>query len=108
MAISYNFTGISGVGGFVFEINYIANGYLMAALVFTFFIILVISMYQAKGSDRPLHEIMTFTGFLSLIPSLILATIIYRDIPVLAVWIPIFFLMIGVAGLGMMYLFEKR
>lgn len=106
MINSTNFQNITSFGAFTFEINYISEGFLLTSLMFVFFIIIIISLYQF--AQRDLAEVMAFSGLLSLAPSIILATITYKTSAVLPVWVPIFFLMIGAAGLAMMYLFERK
>lgn len=99
------YSNLTGMGDFVYAVNYESSGFLLTSIVFVFFVILIISLAAKNTSD--IWEIMAIAGTLTLVPSIILSTQTFLGESVILAWVPIFFIFVIAAGVGGLYFRSK-
>ena len=102
LSVYENITGFQ----FVYAVNYESNGFLLTALMFAFFVIVLISLFKIGYKD--IWEIMAIGGGLTIVPSAILSTQIFLGISVINIWVPMFFVFITALGVGGLYFTSKN
>lgn len=96
-----NLNNVSGFTTFVLAINHESSGLLLTGLMFVFFIIVIISLFTL--GNRNIWEVMAISGSTNIIPSLLLTTLYYNEIPAVKIWVVLFFVFIAAIGAGGMY-----
>jgi uncharacterized membrane protein HdeD (DUF308 family) len=99
------YENVTGIGQFVYAVNYESSGFLLTSIIFVVFAIILISLITRSNSN--IFEIISISGLLTFIPSTILATQTFLAVSVIGVWVPIFFIFVIAIGVGGMYFSSK-